>query len=57
MSDSRVTGLIEQKSVQPKWVGEHDPWNAFRQIEVVTLELTQHYRHSLGKYSRFFIET
>lgn len=33
-----------------------DPWADFRQIETLTLELTQSYRHSLGKYSRFFIE-
>lgn len=56
MSDSPVTSLIEQKTVKPKWISEHDPWEAFRQIEVITLELTQHYRHSLGKYSHFFIE-
>lgn len=33
-----------------------DPWHDFRQVEVLTLHLTQHYQHSLGKYSRFFIE-
>jgi hypothetical protein len=33
-----------------------DPWTDFRQVEVLTLELTQQYQHSLGKYSRFFIE-
>ena len=35
---------------------EPDPWAGFRQVEQLTLELTQHYTHSLGKYSRFFIE-
>jgi uncharacterized protein len=35
---------------------EPDPWAAFREIEQLTLELTQHYTHSLGKYSRFFVE-
>jgi uncharacterized protein len=35
---------------------EPDPWAAFREIEQLTLELTQRYTHSLGKYSRFFIE-
>jgi uncharacterized OB-fold protein len=35
---------------------EVDPWAAFREVEQVTLELTQHYTHSFGKYSRFFIE-
>ncbi|NWF70799.1 MAG: Zn-ribbon domain-containing OB-fold protein [Chloroflexi bacterium] len=33
-----------------------DIWADFRQIEVLTLELRQRYEHSLGKYSRFFIE-
>ncbi len=33
-----------------------DPWADFRQIEIVTLELTQQYAHSLGKTSRFFLE-
>ena len=33
-----------------------DPWREFRQVERITLELTQGYKYSLGKYSRFFIE-
>lgn len=33
-----------------------DRWAAFRQVERITLELTQSYKYSLGKYSRFFIE-
>lgn len=33
-----------------------DPWWEFRQVERITLELTQGYKYSLGKYSRFFIE-
>ena len=33
-----------------------DPWADFRQVERLTLELTQRYNYSLGKYSRFFIE-
>jgi uncharacterized OB-fold protein len=33
-----------------------DPWADFRQIEQISVELTQSYKHSLGKYSRFFIE-
>lgn len=56
MSDARVTSLIERKVVQPAWAGDHDAWESFRQIEIITLELTQSYRHSLGKYSRFFVE-
>lgn len=34
---------------------EADIWADFRQIEVLTLELTQRYQHSLGKTSRFFL--
>ena len=33
-----------------------DPWAQFRQVERITLELTQAYKYSLGKVSRFFIE-
>ncbi len=33
-----------------------DPWWEFRQVERITLELSQGYKYSLGKYSRFFIE-
>lgn len=33
-----------------------DPWADFRQVETITLELAQQYTHSLGKYSRFFVE-
>ncbi len=33
-----------------------DLWREFRQVERITLELTQSYKYSLGKYSRFFIE-
>ena len=35
---------------------ESDIWAQFRQVERITLTLTQSYRYSLGKYSRFFIE-
>ncbi len=35
---------------------DSDAWADFRQIERITLELTQSYKHSLGKYSHFFIE-
>jgi uncharacterized OB-fold protein len=32
-----------------------DPWAAFRTIELIALDWEQHYRHSLGKNSRFFL--
>jgi len=54
MENARVTSQIAVKSVE---VQHHtDPWEAFRQIEIIQLELSQQYRHSLGKVSRFFIE-
>ncbi|MBC7810319.1 MAG: Zn-ribbon domain-containing OB-fold protein [Burkholderiales bacterium] len=33
-----------------------DPWADFRLVERLNLEFTQNYTHSLGKYSRFFVE-
>jgi uncharacterized OB-fold protein len=33
-----------------------DPWSDFRLVERLNLEFTQTYTHSLGKYSRFFVE-
>jgi hypothetical protein len=33
-----------------------DPWADFREVEVIELHWTQTYRHSLAKYSRFFLE-
>lgn len=51
MSD-RVRSQIEV--FQPE-TAAGDPWAAFRQVERITLELTQAYKYSLGKTSRFFI--
>src|SRR5215217_1371565 len=36
--------------------GAVDLWADFRLIERLKLEFTQTYLHSLGKYSRFFVE-
>jgi uncharacterized OB-fold protein len=33
-----------------------DPWKDFRQVTQVEIRLELRYRHSLGKYSRFFLE-
>lgn len=51
-----VRSLIETVTVPDPLRRADDPWADFRQVERLTLELTQSYRHSLGKYSRFFIE-
>lgn len=32
-----------------------DPWADFREVEVLGLEWVQKYKHSLGKYSKFFL--
>ena len=40
----------------PEVARDDDVWAQFRQVERITLELTQSYKYSLGKYSRFFIE-
>ena len=32
-----------------------DPWREFREIEKIELHWEQTYRHSLGKYSKFFL--
>ena len=53
MSDKQVSSQIEIKEIDAL---QGDLWQAFRQVEIITLELTQSYKHSLGKYSRFFIE-
>jgi uncharacterized OB-fold protein len=33
-----------------------DPWRDFREVEKIELHWEQTYRHSLGKYSKFFLE-
>lgn len=48
-----VTG---KKDIQAVISADDDLWADFRQIERLTLIMTQHYTHSLGKYSLFFIE-
>jgi uncharacterized protein len=53
MSD-KVTSKIDIQTIETD--SETDQWSQFRQIERITLELTQTYKYSLGKYSRFFIE-
>lgn len=43
-------------AAQPHVERVPDPWAQFRTVERLSLDLAQHYTHSLGKYSRFFIE-
>jgi uncharacterized OB-fold protein len=37
-------------------LGSEDPWRAFRRVEIIDLQLNFSFRHSFGKYSRFFLE-
>ncbi|RLA97390.1 MAG: hypothetical protein DRG37_08175 [Deltaproteobacteria bacterium] len=39
-----------------EFVNEEDPWKDFRLIEKIQIDQHITYRHSLGKYSKFFIE-
>lgn len=48
--------VTARKDVQTLPTVEGDLWAEFRQVERLTLSLTQTYTHTLGKYSRFFIE-
>ncbi len=48
--------VTSKKDVQNLPAVEGDVWADFRQVERLTLSLTQSYTHTLGKYSRFFIE-
>lgn len=50
----KVSSQIEIATIES--AAAPDPWREFRQVERITLELTQGYKYSLGKYSRFFIE-
>jgi uncharacterized OB-fold protein len=56
-AEDLVQTKIGVRTVDDPWGGpvEEDPWAAFRQVELVTLDWEQHYRHSLGKNSRFFL--
>ncbi|MCK5419175.1 MAG: Zn-ribbon domain-containing OB-fold protein [Desulfobacterales bacterium] len=51
-----VNTKLKQLTVADPLARTPDPWADFRQIEVIELHWEQTYRHSLGKYSRFFIE-
>lgn len=55
MNDVRVRSKLEATVAADPWGRADDPWADFRQIERLTLELTQTYRHTLGKTSRFFL--
>lgn len=51
-----VNSKLKQLTVPHPTGQTPDPWAAFREVEILELNWTQNYRHSLGKYSRFFLE-
>lgn len=51
-----VTSKKDVQTVPDPLKRADDPWADFRLIERLNLEMAQRYTHSLGKYSRFFIE-
>lgn len=52
-----VGSKIRQLTVADPWKRSpaEDPWSAFREVELIALDWEQHYRHSLGKNSKFFL--
>jgi len=54
----RVTAKIKEMTAMDPLgrTPAEDPWRDFRQVEVIDLKLDFRFRHSLGKYSRFFLE-
>jgi uncharacterized OB-fold protein len=48
--------VTSKKDVQTIPSSMLDLWADFRLVERLNLEFTQSYTHSLGKYSRFFVE-
>ncbi len=53
---AEVTNKLKQLTSPDPLNRTPDPWADFRDVEVIGLEWTQNYKHSLGKYSRFFLE-
>ncbi len=51
-----VTSKIAPRSAEAPADPGQDPWAAFRELEILELNWAQKYRHSLGKYSHFFLE-
>lgn len=53
---NKVTSKTKQFVADDPLGRDPDPWAEFRDIEILELNWNQSYKHSLGKYSRFFIE-
>ena len=52
---TKVANKLDQQTVADPEGRQSDPWADFREIEIIGLEWVQKYKHSLGKYSKFFL--
>ncbi len=52
---AQVTNKLDHQTVTDPENRTVDPWADFREVEVIGLEWVQKYKHSLGKYSKFFL--
>ena len=50
-----VTNKLEHLRTTDPENRSPDPWADFREVEILNLEWSQRYKHSLGKYSKFFL--
>jgi uncharacterized OB-fold protein len=50
-----ITAKLSHQTVTDPEGRSPDPWADFREVEILALEWTQNYKHSLGKYSKFFL--
>ena len=53
LENDRVRNLLDHQQAAAT---DDDPWRDFAEYITLSFELTQRYRHSLGRYSRFFRE-
>lgn len=53
---AKVINKLKQITVSDPMGRDPDPWGDFREVEIISLNWAQSYKHSLGKYSRFFLE-
>jgi hypothetical protein len=54
-SGDPISSRLEHFDAPDPMGRDPDPWADFRSVEVLGLEWVHRYRHSLGKYSRFFL--
>ncbi|MFK7805764.1 MAG: Zn-ribbon domain-containing OB-fold protein [Anaerolineae bacterium] len=52
---TKVLNKIDQQTLPDPENRAVDPWADFREVEIIGLEWVQKYKHSLGKYSKFFL--